>query len=428
MVVASVTIWLRRVGARLRIWSQRGSTVLRESSRQRVGLVAAGIAATLAVVLVVTMMGGSDGDNGTAVAAGSEKQAAAATIDIAPEHDSDDVRPDKPIKVTAAGGTLTDVTVQGKGDPVTGSYSDDKRGWKSSGTLEPRRTYTVTATAKNPDGKVTTTTSRFKTLTPRNGVEIIDVTPMKGETVGVGMPIIVTFSGPVHNKDKVERALEVTSEHDDAGAWRWLSDQQVAFRTEEYWEPNQRVTFKGHLSGVRAAKDTYGTEDFSRKFKIGDSHISTINVKKHTMTVKENGETERRFGISAGKATTYAYTTASGVHLTMDKGNPVRMKSPPHIKKGDPEYYDLDVYWAVRISNSGEYVHAMASTTWAQGRQNVSHGCVNASPENGEWFYKYSYRGDPVKVTGTSRDLEWNNGYGYWQMSFKKWKKGSALD
>jgi len=36
-------------------------------------------------------------------------------------------------------------------------------------------------------------------------------------------------------------------------------------------------------------------------------------------------------------------------------------------------------------------------------------------------------RKDIVKVEGTDRKLEWDNGWGYWQMSFAQWQQGSAL-
>jgi L,D-transpeptidase catalytic domain len=93
----------------------------------------------------------------------------------------------------------------------------------------------------------------------------------------------------------------------------------------------------------------------------------------------------------------------------------------------DPRYYKLTVFDAVQISNSGEYVHSAPWSVWAQGNTNVSHGCVNVSPSFAEWFYAISQRGDIVTVTGTDRELEWNNGYGYWQMPWKQWVQGSAL-
>ena len=36
-----------------------------------------------------------------------------------------------------------------------------------------------------------------------------------------------------------------------------------------------------------------------------------------------------------------------------------------------------------------------------QGKENVSHGCVNLAPANAQWFYGISQPGDVVQVTGT---------------------------
>jgi hypothetical protein len=94
--------------------------------------------------------------------------------------------------------------------------------------------------------------------------------------------------------------------------------------------------------------------------------------------------------------------------------------------KKDPRFYDEKIPFAVRISNSGEYIHSMASTVWAQGHQNVSHGCVNSPPAFAEWFFGWSYIGDVVVVTGSGRGLEPFNGWSYWQLPWKQWVKGSA--
>ena len=32
-----------------------------------------------------------------------------------------------------------------------------------------------------------------------------------------------------------------------------------------------------------------------------------------------------------------------------------------------------------------------------------------------------------VTVTGTDRKLQWDNGWGFWQLSFAQWKTGSTL-
>lgn len=383
-----------------------------------------GVALLTAATLTTACSGAAPGTGTGHNAAGGTTSATpqAPTITITPAEGSTKVSPDKRITVTAAGGTLEDVTVQGDGEPLKGTFNDDRTTWVSATTLKPSARYNVTARAG-----ATNATATFTTRKPERVLQIADVTPnRKGETVGVGMPIMVRFNQPVANKAAVERALQVKAEKPVQGAWRWIDDRYVIYRPAKYWAPNQTVTFNAALDGVKAGKGMYGMKDYDYSIKIGDKVVSKVDVNKHMMYVYRNGKRIKTMAISAGMGTTREYTTTSGIHLTMERANPVRMISPGR-EKGDPGYYDVMVNHAVRISNSGEYVHAK-DNVWAQGRRNVSHGCINARPDQAKWFYDNFQRGDIVDIKGTNRALEWNNGWGFWQMPFKQWKKGSALD
>ncbi|MFI6793209.1 Ig-like domain-containing protein [Nonomuraea sp. NPDC050383] len=384
----------------------------------------AGIALLAAAALTASCSSGNAATgNAGASKATTSATPQAPTITISPAEGSAKVSPDKKIVITASGGTLDEITVQaGKSDDeITGTYNADKTRWVSKGTLKPSTGYTVSAKSG-----VTTATSAFTTIKPERELQVADVTPnAKGETLGVGAPIIVTFNQPVTQKAAIERALTVKAEKPVKGAWRWINDTVVIYRTATYWPAHQKVTFTADIEGVKAGKGTYGVKDYTANLKIGAKVISKVDTKKHMMYVYKDGKRVQTMRISAGMATTREYTTTSGVHLTMERGNPVRMISPGR-KKGDPGYYDVMINHAVRISNSGEYVHAK-DNVWAQGVRNVSHGCVNARPDQARWFYSTMQRGDVVDITGTNRELEWNNGWGFWQMPFSQWKKGSAL-
>jgi lipoprotein-anchoring transpeptidase ErfK/SrfK len=363
---------------------------------------------------------------GCGIVGGGHTQAA--KVSITPANGAAGSRPELPVVVTAGSGKLGTVTVRGGGTQIAGAYDAAHRQWKSSRTLMPATRYTVTATA-NAGGKTTTTTSTFQTLTPKRTFSVADITPMPDETSGVGMPRIVKFSRPVYNQADVERALRVTSDRPAEGAWRWFGRQEVVYRTKDYWQPHQTVRLTADLAGVRGAQDTYGTKDYARTFKIGESHVSEVDVKAHRMTVRVDGRTVKTTPISAGKGGLTKYTTTNGVHAVMGKQSPVTMTSGWEgvTDKSDPNYYSLTVYQAVQISSSGEYVHSAPWSVGSQGRENVSHGCVNAPPAFAKWFYNLSRRGDIVTVSGTDRELEPTNGYGYWQLSWADWLKGSAL-
>lgn len=390
---------------------------------------------TGAVLLFTAACSGGESDDGITV--GGSADAAAPQVTISPGDGNGKAKPEKGVVVKAAGGTLENVSVTVKGRQVAGQMAADRLSWKSR-TLTPGTAYTVSATAKNPKGKTTTAGSKFRTLKAANPLTITDVSPGQGAKVGVGMPITVTFNRAVTDRKAVERALTVRSTKPGVGAWYWVSNQQLIFRTKNntYWKPNQRITFNARLAGVKAATGVYGTSDLTRRFTIGDSHIITVSTKTHRLVVRKNGKVIKTWGISAGKGGMIrngvdVYQTTSGVHLTMAKVRVERMTSawmgvdPKDKKNGG---YDEKIPFAVRISNSGEYIHSMASTVWAQGRQNVSHGCLNSPPAAAEWFFNWAYLGDPVIITGSTRKLDAFNGWSYYQMPWSQWVKGGALD
>jgi lipoprotein-anchoring transpeptidase ErfK/SrfK len=297
----------------------------------------------------------------------------------------------------------------------------------------------IAATVAAPAAAATSpTTPPTSTPTPTQAPKkvslgIADITPMgeKTEKVGVGFPIIVTFDRDVKDKAAVEALLDVESEEAHEGAWRWVSARKVIYRTKTYWKPYQKVLFSARLSELPGNE---GAKNVSRRFAVGSKNISVVDTRKHTMKVYRNGKLAKKIPISAGKGGLNrngvdVYLTTSGVHLTMGKKAVETMTSSwmGVTDPKDPRYYKEEIPWAVRISDSGEYVHQSAGYYQYLGVSNQSHGCVRATPAGAKWFYTIAQRGDVVKITGTKRKLQWNNGWSYWQLNWTQWKKGSAL-
>jgi hypothetical protein len=95
------------------------------------------------------------------------------------------------------------------------------------------------------------------------------------------------------------------------------------------------------------------------------------------------------------------------------------------IPRNSADGYYEKVYWDVRISYGGAFVHAAPWSVAEQGISNVSHGCVNISTTNAIWFYNWSMRGDIVDVynSGAAPDTA-DPGMADWNMSWKKWIAG----
>jgi hypothetical protein len=64
----------------------------------------------------------------------------------------------------------------------------------------------------------------------------------------------------------------------------------------------------------------------------------------------------------------------------------------------------------------------------SQGGANVSHGCVNLSPANAQWFFDHFGIGDVVEVTNSGgKQLPLDDTYGDWELTWAQWQKGSAV-
>ncbi|WP_051468997.1 L,D-transpeptidase [Actinomadura oligospora] len=298
---------------------------------------------------------------------------------------------------------------------------------EGSGGLDRADALAAPAAAPTDDGS-TPAPPRLKEMRART-FRVSAVTPREGEVVGIGMPIIVTFSRPVPSRAAVERVLRVRMSRPVRGGWYWLSSRQAVYRPRRYWPGGERITLDARLKDVKDASGMAGAKNVTRSFRVGRARISVVNTRTHRMRVSENGRVVRTTPISAGRGGKLAYTTTNGIHLVMGKSDPVVMTSAwmGVTDPKNPRYYKLKVRYAVQISSSGEYVHSAPWSVGSQGRANVSHGCVNAGPSFAAWYYGRSQRGDVVIVTGTNRPLAWTNGYGYWQMPWKRWKAGSAV-
>ena len=98
------------------------------------------------------------------------------------------------------------------------------------------------------------------------------------------------------------------------------------------------------------------------------------------------------------------------------------------VGQDDPEFYDIDdVQYAMRLTYSGEFIHAAPWSVGSQGYANVSHGCTGMSTANAGWLYNMTQRGDVVEYTGTDRWMTLENGYGDWNLPFADYRTGSAL-
>jgi lipoprotein-anchoring transpeptidase ErfK/SrfK len=399
------------------------------TTRRRLGAAAA----TAVFALLVTACTGSHTETAAPAANGGSAGGQAGSgsgspapdgpvVRISPANGATGADPSAGVTVTAAKGTLSSVrvspvggTLVNSGDPagpVPGTMSSAGTSWHTQWALGVSQKYTVTVTAKW-NGVTKTTTSTFKTLSPASTFAT-HIFQGGGETYGVGMPVILTFSQPIKNRAAVESAVQLKTSKPVLGAWYWDNSQTLAFRPRDYWPENTSVSFTGHFNGVQGAKGLYGFHTLTQSFRIGQSVIAVASTKTHHTQIYISGKLKYDWPISTGRP---GDETPDGSYLTIEKANPVEMKGPG---------YDLMVPFSVRLTWSGVYYHDAPWSTGVQGTANVSHGCVNLSPERAQTYYNLAVPGDPITITDSPKSGQWDNGWTYWFLTWRQLLAGSA--
>jgi len=208
------------------------------------------------------------------------------------------------------------------------------------------------------------------------------VQPINGQTVGVAHPIIVRFTGPVADRAAAESSITVVSPSTMTGTFTWRSDDVVQWTPDTLWPAHSTITMMA--GGER------------RSFGTGSTVLGVGSISNHTFTVSFDGVIQRQMPASMGKP---KHPTPVGTFSVLEKYKSIVMDSRTiGIPLEDPEGYKLTVADAVRITWGGVYVHSAPWSVGSQGYENVSHGCINLSPDNALWYFNNVGIGDPVVI------------------------------
>ncbi|MBK3647807.1 Ig-like domain-containing protein [Streptomyces sp. NPDC001260] len=387
--------------------------------------------AALAVLTWVGLLAGCTSPTGIDEALG-KPPAPEDVIRVSPDDGSKGVRPDQRLVVRVPSGRLESVKVVEAQDAqeteVRGHVSDDGLRWEpDDGRLALAAKYTVDAVALDGHGRRSARHTTFTTYVPDERF-IGYVTPENRATVGTGMIVSLEFNREIEDRAAVERAIRVTARPAVEIRPHWFGRARLDFRPEHYWKPGTQVTVDLGLRDVEGAPGVYGIQDKTFSFTVGRSQVSLVDAARHTMEVRRDGALLATVPITAGSP---KHTTYNGKMVVMEMLEVTRMNSRTVGFGGE---YDIpDVPHAMRLTDSGTFVHGNYWAPDAPGRVNVSHGCVGLRDVKGGgsgtpagWFFDRSLIGDVIEVVHSNdKKVAPDNGLGGWNMGWKEWKAGS---
>ncbi|MEU3727723.1 Ig-like domain-containing protein, partial [Streptomyces sp. NPDC031705] len=304
--------------------------------------------------------------------------------------------------------------------------------WRNTEPLRAGQAYTVRVGAQDGAGAPVGVSLLFRTAPPDDGGRLTAEFGPRPGTYGAGEIVTADLSHPVpadapEARARVEQALQVTSQPHTEGAWHWVDDSTLHYRPRTYWPAHTVVRVRSGLDGVELGEHGYGGPSEPLEFTVGDRIEAVTDSAAHVMTVRRNGRVIRTIPVTTGKE---GFRTRSGVKVVLGKEYKVRMRGDTvGIQKGTKEFYDLPVFYATRVTWSGEYVHAAPWSVEAQGEENVSHGCTGMSTADAAWFFDTVREGDIVEVvnSGGEKMPPFGNGIGDWNLDWRTWLSGSAL-
>ena len=226
-------------------------------------------------------------------------------------------------------------------------------------------------------GSVTTSSAGVTAPT-----DVATIQPAAGQKVGVGYPVTVTFAQSITNRAVAKKSIDISSPTTPSGTFTWLNDRVVQWNPKGFWPAHSNI-----IVTAGGAKTT---------FETGAAVVGVADINAHTFTVTIDGQVVREMPASMGKP---KHPTPIGSFTALEKQASVVMDSRTiGIPLNDPEGYRLTVDDAVRVTWGGVYVHSAPWSVASQGNANVSHGCINLSPDSAAWYYKTVNIGDPIIV------------------------------
>ena len=347
-------------------------------------------------------------NNGTTPAKGA---AAGAVTITAPANGATDVPAGTQIAYTASDTAQTDVVVtDAGGQKVAGGAGYDTNTWVPDQALDYGKQYTVKVTSTGTDGKAATAT----TCVHHDGAPSKTIRFQSWyadhQVLGVAAPLVFKLSGPgvssKADRAAVQKRLSVETTPKQDGSWYWFSEHRAALPLEgsldTRYENQRRRPHRRCADGRWLLRP-------QRSDPRRQHHHQAADHQHRRQDPHADRGSGRQGQEDAGIARQEGHSVILRQHGDHDPEHPGDFDSS--LGTGGtpvdaPGGYKVLVYWTMRLTWGGEFIHAAPWSVAQQGHSDASHGCTNLSTANAKWIYENSHVGDPVTVKNTGTRAE----------------------
>ncbi len=249
-----------------------------------------------------------------------------------------------------------------------------------------------------------------------------------GSTWGVGMPIIAYLSATITDSRAFNESTKVTVNGSEVqGAWFFQHSGiykgyplEAHYRLQDLWPAHAAIHMDLAVQGQSAGPGLVYDDSLTLDMSTGAKNITAVDGHTERMVVTSDGKQVFDFPVSLGKATTPTY---NGVKVVIEKDKVERM-----VGHDPGDAYDVLVPWSVRLTNSGEFIHAASWNGGNIGQRSTSNGCTNLNVGDAEKYFNFAQVGDVAtyRRTGGGNMPSWD-GYGDWNITWATWQQGGVV-
>jgi lipoprotein-anchoring transpeptidase ErfK/SrfK len=255
----------------------------------------------------------------------------------------------------------------------------------------------------------------YKTTTgvplPPLELELTTPPPLAAETnvhgldnLGLMLPLKVTFSEPLADRDNAASHLQVRTQEGKAvsGKWRWIGRQLLKFTPQPAWPASSTIEISAEGLNLRSERGGTLKQALIDQFSTGTDRRLFVYLDSQRVEAVENGKVVRTFKVSTGKSKT---PTVTGTFYIYDRYRHKTMRSD--VGRGQPGFYEVKKVPYTQFFHND---YAFHGAFWHNnfGRP-ASHGCINLATqdqnkhwpnasEDAGWLYHWGALGLPVTV------------------------------
>jgi lipoprotein-anchoring transpeptidase ErfK/SrfK len=244
------------------------------------------------------------------------------------------------------------------------------------------------------------------------------------QTYGVAMPIMAYLSKKITDAKGFDLATTVRVNGQPAnGAWYFEDSALISgypieahYRPQNYWPAHASIQVTMNTQGVSAGAGLVFDDSLTLSWATGRADLLAVDGATERLTITSDGQPYGTFPVSLGAAKT---PTELGTKVIMEFDRNERMIGPG---------YNEIVPYSMRVTNSGEFLHAAAWNVANIGKRSTSNGCTNLLPADAARLFGYLQIGDPVTYTNVAGPVQpaWD-GYGDWNVPWSTWLAGGVV-